>query len=67
MMNLFCYLQKINYICYVILQAMAKYKKDWTTEDYEETNYEPMKKKGGNPAKKRSKDNKRKNVKEIDW
>ena len=26
-----------------------------------------MKKKGGNPAKKRSKDNKRKNVKEIDW
>ena len=26
-----------------------------------------MKKKGGNPDKKRSKDNKRKNVKEIDW
>ena len=26
-----------------------------------------MKKKGGNPDKKRSKDNKRKNVNEIDW
>ena len=26
-----------------------------------------MKKKGGDPSKKRFKDNKRKNVKEIDW
>lgn len=26
-----------------------------------------MKKKGGDPTKKRSKDNKRKNVKEIEW
>lgn len=46
---------------------MTKYKKDWTREDYEEINYEPMKKKGGDPTKKRSKDNKRKNVKEIEW
>ena len=46
---------------------MAKYTKDWTTEDYDETNFERMKKKGGDPSKKRFKDNKRKNVKEIDW
>lgn len=46
---------------------MAKYKKDWTQEDYEEVNYQPMKKKGGDPSKKRSKDSKRKNVKEINW
>lgn len=49
---------------------MAKYTKDWTTEDYEETNYEPMKKKGGNPKKKHVKDNKRKDFvddTEIDW
>ena len=49
---------------------MAKYTKDWTKEDYEESNYEPMKKKGGNPKKKHVKDNKRKDFvddTEIDW
>ena len=52
---------------YIILHVMAKYKKDWTQEDYEEVNYQPMKKKSSDPSKKRSKDSKRKNVKEINW
>ena len=59
----------INFIIfvYVILHVMAKYKKDWTQEDYEEVNYQPMKKKSSDPSKKRSKNSKRKNVKEINW
>ena len=49
---------------------MAKYKQDWLREDYEEVNFQRMKKKSSNPKKKHVKDNKKKNFvenPEVEW